>query len=343
MLCTASVLLTDGLDLPDEETDCANEGTRLHEEAAKAARGQGQSVAWDAVKHLFDGLDTHIEEPVELFYSAGEHGTPDLWAYDPQNQQIIVVDYKFGAGIRVKAEGNPQLLIYAVSLSTKLDRFVKGYKMYVYQPAFSTELDAWHVRDIVVEGVLRFEDEVKRLLGRIDKGQVEFHPSEDTCRFCPLKATCPARRKNLTGQAGVELADPSELMRVDQISLPWLKQIELHGAKLKSLIDAARKRFHAMVAAGEVPGWQAGEGPGRRTWADQDAVLERMTALTMQGIPTESLVKYSAVSPAQLEKKIGKELFEEEFGDLVEITGKGTRVFPGVTFDAITDDNNQES
>lgn len=127
-------------------------------------------------------------------------GSADLIALPSGgNPELVVADLKYGQGVDVAIEENPQLRIYALgALMQVIDD--EGYlavdvetvTYYIVQPRsggvkmWSEPIDdliAW--RDDVLSPAL-----TAALFG--DDPKAEFKPSEEACGFCPLRGTCSA-------------------------------------------------------------------------------------------------------------------------------------------------------
>jgi len=79
-----------------------------------------------------DAVEWRVEERVEFDDEC--FGTVDCSAYDPREAWLYVWDYKHGAGVRVAAPGNAQLLFYATAAATKLNRPLSGITATIVQP-----------------------------------------------------------------------------------------------------------------------------------------------------------------------------------------------------------------
>ncbi len=74
------------------------------------------NVYVDYARHLHkDGFTVLVEQKFDLSeIHPGLFGTSDLVAYHPEKRLLIVLDFKYGAGVAVEARNNPQLRYYAV-------------------------------------------------------------------------------------------------------------------------------------------------------------------------------------------------------------------------------------
>ena len=213
---------------------------------------------------------------------------------------LHVVDFKFGRGVAVEAEGNPQMRLYALGA---LERYrliygVNAVRMTIVQPRNG---GVSHAEPMAVPALLAWaETYVKPRAALAAKGEGDFAPGE-WCRFCKAKATCRARSDASLALEGFERRKP-----------PLLTDAEVGEAlrrahDLKSwLTDIEDYALGTLLAGGDIPGWKAVEGRSVRAWTDQEAAFQAAKAA---GIDEALLYKRVPVTLAALEKDIGKAAF----------------------------------
>ena len=108
-------------------------------------------------------------------------GTSDVMIF---NDDIIeVIDLKYGKGVPVSAENNPQLKIYALGALSAVDGLVepKKVKMVIYQP----RLDNISVVEMPVKELLKWAKDV--LIPGAKLAMTKDAPLKcgEHCRFCP--------------------------------------------------------------------------------------------------------------------------------------------------------------
>lgn len=106
---------------------------------------------------------------------------------------LDVIDFKYGKGHRVEAEDNPQMQLYGLGA---LEQFgdlyeIKTVRMTIFQPRLSGIEDSSEktVKELTSWG----KSYVKPRAKLADKGEGDFAPSEEACRFCRAKNQCRAR------------------------------------------------------------------------------------------------------------------------------------------------------
>ena len=232
---------------------------------------------------------------------------------------IVIIDYKNGAGVPVEAEENPQMQLYALGaiqtyapiFGSSLTRVV----MKIVQPnAGGTK--SW---ETTVEALRRWAEEmVKPTAALAMAGEGEFRAG-DWCRFCPAKAQCSARARQmleLEPMIGAKPALGSKTENASQLLTDAQVGDVLQRARtLKKWVeDLEEYALSAALAGREITGFKAVEGRGSRDWADLD---EAFSVLQSRGVDEALLWERKPVSVAALEKAMGKKVFNEAAKDLV--------------------------
>ena len=231
------------------------------------------------------------------------------------SMQLHIIDFKYGKGVKVFAERNPQLMLYALGAYSKYRMFypVEQVHLHIVQPRLE-HYDTW---SCTMAELLEFASKVKEKATLALNGQGEFYPTPEACRFCRARAVCKARaQKNL---------EPFQ-----KTTLPELLTEEELGAHLKQGEDVARwlddleKYVLAQSLSGkQIPGWKAVEGRGSREWVDLDKAFAEMEKKGFGAM----LWERKPVSVAALEKALGKKVFEEAASSyVVKKPGKPTLV-----------------
>lgn len=338
LYCTPSAKLEE--QFPDTTSGAAAEGTVAHE-LAELKLGHyfytadfGKRKFNTAVNKLKkqelwkDEMDGYTEEYLDYVkntalafpnapYVAVEKKV-DFGAYVPEGfgtadciliggDVLHVVDFKYGKGVPVSAEGNPQMALYALGAYTAYCLLypISTIRMTIVQPRIGN-VSEW---ECSLKELLDFGEFVKKQASIAINGGGEFRPGENTCRFCRAKAQCRARSDHNVRQA----------FRVGD--LPPLISAKEAGERLLKLEDVARYQkdlqewaLAECLAGGEVPGWKAVEGRCLREWTDMEKAFE---ALQEEGVPRAILYEERPLTLAQVEKAVGKEEFSEAAGRFV--------------------------
>lgn len=227
-----------------------------------------------------------------------------------------VIDFKYGQGVLVEAENNPQMMLYALGALNLFDAIydINVVKMTIYQPRREnistfeipkTNLIDWAENRLKPKAELAF------------KGDGEYKPG-DWCRFCRASVECRARAEENLKVAKFEFKKPP-LLTDDEIT-----EILLH---VNDLTKWANEIFayatNAAVQQGKQwAGFKVVEGRSNRKYTDEEAVAE---AAKKAGY--EDIYKQSLLTITNMEKMMGKKKFNELLGDFItKPKGKPTLV-----------------
>ncbi|TQS71929.1 DUF2800 domain-containing protein [Ornithinibacillus gellani] len=229
---------------------------------------------------------------------------------------VHVIDFKYGQGVLVEAENNPQMMLYALGALNLFDAIydISAVKMTIYQPRrenistfeiSKTSLIDWAENTLKPKAELAF------------KGDGEFKPGE-WCRFCRASVDCRARAEENLKVAKFEFKKPPLLTDGE------IAEILLH---VNDLTKWANEIFayatNAAVQQGKQwAGFKVVEGRSNRKYADEEAVAE---ATKKAGY--EDIYKQSLLTITNMEKLMGKKKFNEVLGDfIIKPSGKPTLV-----------------
>lgn len=269
-----------------------------------------------------------IENKVDFsMYAPHGFGTADCIL--AAGHQLTVIDFKYGRGIAVEANNNPQLSLYGLGAYQLLRMLydLKKVSLVIIQPRSESgaKFSQW---DQTIDELLSFGEKVKPLAKQAWDGEGEFNPG-DHCRYCKAKGFCRARADENVKLAGFTELKPNSLS-LEELD-KYLKAGESVSAWLKDLKDYTLKQC---LAGKNVPGWKAVAGRRSRSWTDQ---LHAFEVLQSKGIDESMLYERKPLSVAKTEKLIGEKLYKEIEPDLVTISeGKPTLAPESDKRDAIT-------
>ena len=347
MNCTPSAVLES--QFPDTTSEAAKEGTLAHEMAeaklqhlfnTQNYRKATLTRTLNKIKknELYQPeMDVYTDDYVAYIRKAAMEfeKTPyiaiekrlDLTAYIPDGfgtadcvmigeRTLHIIDLKYGKGVPVSAEDNPQLMIYALGAleAYKMLFAIDTVKISIVQPRIdNTNSSAYTVK------LLRdWGEDVKELANIAIKGEGEYTPG-DWCRFCRARQQCRARAdKNI--ELAFEIDKKPPLITNEEVG-EYLRKGEDVAKWLTELQDYA---LAECLAGRDVDGYKAVEGRGSRAWTDMDAAFE---AIIEEGTNEAMLYERKPLTLAQVEKLMGKAHFEDVAGEyVVKNPGKPTLV-----------------
>jgi len=286
------------------------------------------------------GAVTLVEQRVGLAsvdpILAGVWGTSDFVVYDPKTKTLHVIDLKYGAGKAVDAEGNLQLRIYGLaSWATFNDRFnVEHVVVTIVQPRVGEQ--AIKSASYTAVDMLDFMQEAIEAAERV-RDEPQKRTAGSWCDWCKAKATCPTFAEGAMEVAKDEFAMvPAAQLTMDQI-LTLIDKATL----LDDWIKGVRAYLHAEAMAGRtVPGHKLVPKRASRVYAaKEEEVIEKLGPKV-----ADKKMLYeqpSLLSPAQMEKVVGKKAFAE--ANLTASVSSGynlvrdTDARPGVSFNPADD------
>lgn len=210
--------------------------------------------------------------------------------------RAIVLDWKFGDGVDVPVEENPQAMFYAAA-AMRTDAVKWAFEgateieCIIVQPTAYKPVKRW------VTGPSRIRAFERELFAAVKAamGPKPALVSGDHCRWCPAKPTCPL----LTG--AVDRALQTQMAALDA---PMIGQMLAKADLLEDWIKDIRGLAFDMLKAGTaVPGYKLVPKRATRQWVDP---AKAQAALEGIGLDVSELTETKLVSPAQAEKVLKK-------------------------------------
>ena len=349
--CPGSVAFTK--DMPNEGSVYTEEGTQAHYWAEQAAQKvfnpaglftqdmpTDQEMADGAAQYAKEIKRALDETKGELFFAETEYpldlepltgekgakGTADCVFV--KGTTLFVFDYKYGRGVKVNAQANTQLAMYALAARHDLEALldIKTVKICIVQPRIGNFV-GWTPSE---KELSMFESNCKKLsalamslVGSSNETLIDhMNPSEETCRFCPGKATCP-RLAEFTKQAVVDSFPtlPKEA-RHELDNVLVVPDTPDRLAKAFSVCDvielwvkSVREAMFKRLKNGEqIDGYKLVAGrPGVRKWADE-AEAERVLK-SVKTIKDADRYTRKLISPTQAEKLVKQGLISDYYNE----------------------------
>ena len=279
-------------DVNDEASPYAKQGTDAHELCEyKVLHALGEDVK-DPTENL-DYFDTEMEESTDEYcnYVLEQYEKAKQLCKDPKvlveqrldfskwvpdgfgtgdcliiaDKVLQIIDFKYGLGILVEAENNPQMMCYALGALDTYDGIydIESVEMTIFQP----RRDNVSTFTISKEELLKWAEEFLAPTAQLAyNGEGEYHAG-DHCQFCKVKATCRERAAYNMELAAYDFEEPATLddseiadilPRIDDL-VAWANDIKEYA-------------LQQAMSGTEYKGFKVVEGRSVRKYTDDAAV-----------------------------------------------------------------------
>ena len=327
--CTPSARLEQ--EFEDRETEAAAEGTAAHalceHKLRRALKMQSRRpVSQYACEEMETCTDGYVQFVLETLAEAKRHCADpivsieqrlDFSCYVPEgfgtgdcviiaDHTLHIIDFKYGQGVLVKAENNPQMMLYALGALRAYDALydVDEVAMTIYQPR-RENISTW---TISIDALKAWAKEVLTPRARLAfEGKGDYRPGA-WCVFCKAAVKCRARAEEKMTLAQYEFAQPPILSdseiedilgRLDDLTR-WAEEIRAYAQ------DAAVNHGK------QWRGYKVVEGRSIRKYTDETAVIEAANAAGYHDIFRKTLLPIT-----EMEKLMGRQDFAKILGGLV--------------------------
>ena len=322
----------------NETSPYAAEGTHAHKLAEiRLKQALGEKVrlptGFKESEHYSDAMEEHVAgfvdqvlerihahrahtpDPLTLFevrldYSRwvpGGFGTGDVVIISDLGVEVI--DLKYGQGVPVQAENNPQTRLYGLGA---YDRYKALYDIdTVVMTIIQPRLDACSSETLTVDELLEWARTVVQPAAALaTEGKGDFVPGAH-CRFCRARFTCRARAEANLELAKYEFA-PAPSLSSEEIAAILTRLENDFQSWVKDIQEYA---LTSALAGERIPGWKVVEGRSVRKYTDEAAIQK---TLHEAGYRDDEILKTSLKGIAEMERLLGKARFAKLLGDFVE-------------------------
>ncbi len=276
-------------------------------------------------------VQTNIEQRLDLSeYVPEGFGTGDVVIIC--NSMLHIIDLKYGKGVKVEAENNPQLMLYALGALSLYNLIYDIEKVYmtIYQPRLdnistceisATDLLKWGDSYVKPRAIEAFKGTGPCIAGRYcDEGFCKARP---VCRAYNEEKTALTEKYEFKHPKVLNKEEISEILDIADSISKWVTLVKNYA------LDQA-------LQGEKIPGYKVVEGRSNRQWAiSEEDVIETYIERTAEAHEDESsyynhlnkIAPRKLKSISELERILGKSNFKEKFEDLViKPQGKPTLV-----------------
>ena len=246
------------------------------------------------------------EERVDLTeYIPGGFGTSDVVIL--RQGRLHIIDLKYGKGVSVSAEDNPQLKLYALGTLARFDMLydIEDVVMTIYQP----RLDNVSTDTIKAKDLYAWGEEVIKPGAQLALSEDAPVHAGDWCQFCPARYDCKDRARDameLQKYLGQMVLSPEEIAEI-------LGKIDRLTKFAEDIKDSALTKA---LDGEEIPGWKVVEGRSIRKYVGSEEEIVRQCEGA--GYDPALLYERKLLTITNMEKLMGKKQFAEVLGAYVE-------------------------
>lgn len=350
--CPGSVKAEEAL--PNVSGKAADDGTRMHEVAARCLQGRTREPLDELegderelveayVDHVLDRdrgytvTNLLVEEPFhlphihELLWGTADAVLLGIQGIAGKEKWLEVVDLKTGYGyVPARLEDgriNPQLggyLLGAIAAVRRLGFAPTHFAITVVQPKRGKPRREIVTRAELAQLAVDLGDAVELALADDAPRKAGEH-----CTFCLAAGTCQTLRDHSLEQARVIFDDPVAL-KAQEVTP------EMPGDELARALEAAdvveiwlravrAEAFRRLSDGADVPGFKLVAKRGRRAWLNEGQAYQRLLGA---GLGEDDVREWKLRTPAQVEKLVKRHKVEVDLGELTLTKSSGATLAP---------------
>lgn len=284
--------------------------------------GEGYEMARaDGFSEMF------LERKVDITdYAPDSFGSVDVTLVS--DKTIHIIDLKYGAGVKVYADHNEQMMLYALgALKAAASQNITNIRMTIAQ----VRLDHYDTFEMSKGELL---DWAEKVLKPAAKAAIQGKGKQvigSWCGFCPVKAQCRAQRDAILADFDEK---PEPLLLSDEEIVDLIGKVDTY----KSWIESVNKYVYDRAIQGyKWEGYKLVAGRSSRVIKDEAKIRQ---ALLNEFLEDEVLnIKLKGIG--DLEKLVGKKVFSARFGDAIESRPGAPKLVPesakGVEYSPLCD------
>ena len=223
------------------------------------------------------------------------------------DKEMHVIDLKYGKGVGVSAEDNPQIRLYGLGALEAFGMLydISQIRMTICQP----RLDMVTSETLTVDALIEWaETEVRPKANMAMAGEGEFVVG-DHCRFCKARKTCRARAEYNLELTKLEFKSP-ELLDDSEIGEVLRKADQL----AHWVTDITEYALEEALKGKKFDGWKVVEGRSNRKYLDEIKVAD---TLKDAGYDEAAIYEKKLYGITAMQKLLGKKTFEGLLNNLI--------------------------
>lgn len=311
--------------LPDEFEGKFINGFEVNDEMIEAAEVYLDFI-WGIASRAKIKAKTHEMYVEKRFKLTSIHkdiwGTSDCTILARPEKALHVIDFKYGKGVEVSPEYNPQAMIYALGAIQFLQSpDIEKVQIAIIQPRIDPSPKVWEIdpaelsqwgHSELKDAAIRTEDPNAPLI------------AGDHCRFCRAIAVCPAHIERACEIAKTDFANPV-LPEADQLTPADIAKVLQVSKQFNAWAGSVKAYALSLMLSGiDIPGYKLVEKRAMRRWRKADNVADQLHLLLGENAYKKSLVTVAAAERVCKKEGIDK----KELEDLWEKPDAGVGIAP---------------
>lgn len=244
---------------------------------------------------------------------------------------LHVIDLKYGAGVKVSAQSNTQLMIYALGMLNTIPEAQRGDIKEVRMSIVQPRLDHYDTLTMSANDLLVWGEKVLKPKAKVAWEGGGEQKIGDHCQFCPLKAQCRAQYDAITSDFDEE-CEP--LLMTDEEIVEMIGKIDRYRSWINSFDQFV---YQEAMNGKKWTGYKLVEGRSSRKITDPDKVRNELLDEYLE----DEIMNISLKGITDLEKLLGKKVFAARFGRYLQSQPGAPKLVPeshpGTEYNSLSD------
>lgn len=244
---------------------------------------------------------------------------------------LHVIDLKYGVGVKVSAQSNTQLMIYALGMLNTIPEAQRGDIKEVRMSIVQPRLDHYDTFTMSADDLLVWGEKVLKPRAKVAWEGGGEQKIGDHCQFCPLKAQCRAQYDAITSDFEEE-CEP--MLMTDEEIVEMIGKIDRYRGWINSFDQFVYKEA---MNGKKWAGYKLVEGRSSRKITDPDKVRNELLDEYLE----DEIMNISLKGVTDLEKLLGKKVFAARFGKYLKSQPGAPKLVPeshpGTEYNSLSD------
>ena len=244
------------------------------------------------------------------------------------NGKLTITDLKYGMGVKVYAENNSQMQVYALGALHEFDWLYdfQEIEMRICQPRIH-HFDSWTISR---EQLLTFGEYVKERAQAAWKTDAPRKPTEKGCRWCKVRPSCPVKAAEIEAMVDEMFSESdiagvlkrldndeyiAETPKVENLTIEQQEKIFNKSKTVRQFLDDVEKNlFDFAMKGGKLHTLKLVAGRKTRKWGDESNTVDFFKTLDFT---EDDFTPRSLVTPAAAEKLLKQKGVKENLSHLI--------------------------